>query len=65
MEGSTDEALAYLSKSLALGEPEGCLHIFLDEGEPMIVLLEQLRESDLSPQLKDYVNRLLEAYTPS
>jgi LuxR family maltose regulon positive regulatory protein len=60
-QGRADEALNVLQKSLTLGEPEGYRQIFLDEGQPMIELLTQLRRSGLAPQLGAYVNRLLES----
>jgi LuxR family maltose regulon positive regulatory protein len=63
--GDTSRAAIALRKSLTLAEPEGYVRIFLDEGEPMFKLLERLKTSELTPQLKDYVNRLLEASTPS
>ncbi|HLO15523.1 MAG TPA: hypothetical protein VK206_11885, partial [Anaerolineales bacterium] len=59
--GNSEEALNFLRKSLMLAEPEGYRQIFLGEGEPMIKLLKQLRESDLTPRLQGYVNRLLES----
>ncbi len=58
-QGNNIEAYTYLKKSLALAEPEGFRQIFLDEGEPMRQLLEQLLSTDLAPQLKQYVSRLL------
>jgi LuxR family maltose regulon positive regulatory protein len=60
--GNTNEALAYLRKSLTIAEPEGYLRIFLDEGEPMIDLLKQLRNLVSATYSKVYVNQLLEAY---
>ena len=35
-------ALASLERALALAEPEGYVHIFVDEGEPMRLLIEKL-----------------------
>jgi LuxR family maltose regulon positive regulatory protein len=61
--GDTTQAVVALAKSLTLAEPEGYARIFLDEGEPMLELLEKLRTSKLTPQVKDYVSRLLEAFT--
>jgi LuxR family maltose regulon positive regulatory protein len=59
--GDARNANIALKKSLALAEPEGYMRIFLDEGEPMLKLLKSLRRSKLTPSLKEYVNRLLEA----
>ena len=64
-QGSISKAVDYIKKSLLLAEPEGFRQIFLDEGDPMIQLLERLQESDLPPQAKAYVNRLLMSPTPS
>lgn len=58
--GMKAKAKRYLTKALLLAEPEGYRQIFLDEGEPMIKLLEEMQNSKLIAQLKDYVNRLLE-----
>lgn len=63
--GDTDQAAITLTKGLSLAEPEGYMRIFLDEGKPMIKLLKRLKTSKLTPQLKDYVNRLLEALASS
>jgi hypothetical protein len=54
------KAQRYLTKALLLAEPEGYRQIFLDEGDPMIKLLEEMQNSNLIAQLKNYVNRLLE-----
>jgi hypothetical protein len=58
------EALEILRKALTLSQSEEYVRIFLDEGEAMIKLLKRLRVSELAPQLKGYVNRLLEASSP-
>jgi LuxR family maltose regulon positive regulatory protein len=63
--GKMELALDVLVKCLALAEPEGYMRIFLDEGEPMIKLLKRLKTLKLTAQLKEYVNRLLEASTPA
>ncbi len=52
-------ALQILPTVLALAEPEGYTRVFLDEGEPMRVLLAQwLAHSSASP-IRDYAARLL------
>ncbi|RPI26932.1 MAG: hypothetical protein EHM70_18395, partial [Chloroflexota bacterium] len=57
--GDTHHALAALSTALALAEPEGYARIFLDEGQPMKLLLAQwLAHSSASP-LRDYAVHLL------
>jgi LuxR family maltose regulon positive regulatory protein len=64
-QGDTESAKADLLRALFLAEPERYIRIFLDEGKPIIKLLSQLRTSKLAPQLKNYVNRLLETSTPA
>jgi len=59
--GNFDHAISALTKSLTLADPEGYMRIFLDEGQPMLKLLKRLGTKKLTPQLNEYVNRLLEA----
>lgn len=58
--GNTRQALITLTKSLMLAEPSRYIRIFLEEGTPMLQLLERLAASKLTHPLKDHVNRLLE-----
>ena len=51
-------ALAALGRALALGEPEGYVRVFLDEGPPMAALLQDAANRGIAP---DYVRRLLTA----
>jgi LuxR family transcriptional regulator, maltose regulon positive regulatory protein len=53
------DALAFLSEALALTEAEGYVRTFVDEGEPMAVLLRQAAAKGIAP---DYVARLLSAF---
>jgi len=53
-----DEALSTLGRALALAEPEGYIRLFLDEGVPMLVLLRQAREHQIT---HGYEMTLLEA----
>jgi LuxR family maltose regulon positive regulatory protein len=58
-QGETDQALVHLYKALSIGEPEGYIRIFVDEGPPMARLLYEA----LSRGIKsDYVRRLLAAF---
>jgi LuxR family transcriptional regulator, maltose regulon positive regulatory protein len=60
--GDNAQADNALTKSLALAEPEGYLRIFLDEGQPMRMLLAQgLARLGAGP-LRDYVIRLLSQF---
>jgi LuxR family maltose regulon positive regulatory protein len=59
LQGSTDEALKLLAHALSLGEPEGYVRVFVDEGAPMAALLREARVRGISV---DYVTRLLAAF---
>jgi LuxR family maltose regulon positive regulatory protein len=50
------QALASLRRALTLAEPEGYARVFLDEGEPMVVLLQQAARRGIAT---DYVSGLL------
>jgi LuxR family maltose regulon positive regulatory protein len=61
-QGNLSLALAPLECALALAEPEGYVRIFVDEGEPMRLLIErQSRNRDHT--LHGYVMKLLAAFT--
>jgi LuxR family maltose regulon positive regulatory protein len=64
-QGDQTRAFASLERALALAEPEGYVHIFVDEGEAMRLLLrlmleEQAHHRDLP--LRSYVDKLLAAF---
>jgi LuxR family maltose regulon positive regulatory protein len=71
-QGSFEEAYSTLSRILTLAEPEGYLRVFLDEGEPMQLLIENFKSmiedqvSGTAPQDRefsiDYVNKILAAF---
>jgi LuxR family maltose regulon positive regulatory protein len=69
--GQLDNALSILGAALARAEPEGYVRIFVDEGEPMRLLLTQWMQSALGAlrfvatdrQLVDYANSLLAAFS--
>ena len=54
-------AISALARALALGEPQGYVRVFVDEGPPMATLLRALEPSAASPR---YVTQLLHALTP-
>lgn len=56
--GDPTEALADLAQALALGEPEGYCRVFVDEGAPMVRLLQ--RAAAREPSSK-YIRQLLVA----
>jgi LuxR family maltose regulon positive regulatory protein len=55
-------ALASLERALSLAEPEGYISIFVDEGEPMRLLIEKQSRNRDHP-LHGYVMKLLAAFT--
>jgi LuxR family transcriptional regulator, maltose regulon positive regulatory protein len=59
--GQAAEALHDLERALAIGEPEGYVRVFVDEGAPMATLLRRARARGVAP---DYCARLLEAFSP-
>jgi len=65
-QGDTPAALVQLGRSLELAEPEGISRIYLDEGAPMVTLLELLHRSKEAPRpLRDYAQVLLRALDAS
>src|SRR5205085_5579029 len=55
--GNLYAARETLKQALILAQPEGYVRIFLDEGAPLLALLEQVRKADTS--LEGYVQALL------
>jgi LuxR family maltose regulon positive regulatory protein len=54
-----EQALEILSKSLTLAKPEGYIRVFIDEGEPIRMLLaKELVNAGAGP-MRDYVIHLL------
>ena len=68
-QGYVSLAIASVERALALAEPEGYVRIFVDEGEPMRLLISDFRlqiEKQFCGQihpLTGYVERLLAAFT--
>ncbi len=60
--GEKDKAVQLLGEALALAEPGGFIRIFVDEGEPMRLLIEK-RSRNRDHPLSDYVDKLLAAFT--
>jgi len=62
-QGNVSQALASMERALTLAEPEGYVRIFVDEGEPMRLLIEkQSRGQDKT--FPGYVDKLLAAFAP-
>jgi len=57
--GRTDPSRAHLVRALSIGEAEGYVRLFVDEGPPMARLLYRALERGITP---DYVRRLLAAF---
>jgi LuxR family maltose regulon positive regulatory protein len=60
--GDTREAEADLERALALAEPEGYVRVFLDEGQPMQMLLAQWLAHAGAGPLRDYAIHLLSQF---
>ena len=67
--GSTSQAFVTLERALTLARPEGYVRIFVNEGDLMRALLTDFRASNEKQRhgngsdLKDYVDKLLSAFT--
>jgi LuxR family maltose regulon positive regulatory protein len=57
-QGNVDEALNVLERALSIGEPEGFVRTFVDEGPPMAKLLQEAIERGIA---SDYAGKLLAA----
>jgi LuxR family maltose regulon positive regulatory protein len=57
--GEKDKALRSLGDALALAEPGGFIHIFVDEGIPMAQLLSEAASHGIMP---DYIGKLLDVF---
>jgi LuxR family maltose regulon positive regulatory protein len=64
VKGTIPPARASLERALILAEPEGYVHIFVDEGPPMAKLLTGMNASRKSgtPGMKAYIHKLLAAF---
>jgi LuxR family transcriptional regulator, maltose regulon positive regulatory protein len=59
MQGDMPAALTALEHALTLAEPQGYIRIFVDEGNPISVLLEKAVKHGIAP---NYVHQLLRAF---
>jgi LuxR family maltose regulon positive regulatory protein len=60
--GDSERALLALTKCLTLAEPEGYVRVFLDEGQPMQMLLTQWLAHASAGPLRDYAIHLLSQF---
>jgi LuxR family transcriptional regulator, maltose regulon positive regulatory protein len=58
-QGDIPMALASLERALTLAKPEGYLRLFVDEGLPMVALLQEAAKHGIDP---NYVRQLLAAF---
>jgi LuxR family maltose regulon positive regulatory protein len=58
MQGNIPAALAALERAMTLAEPEGYVRLFVDEGNPMALLLKEAAKQEIAP---GYVRQLLSA----
>jgi LuxR family maltose regulon positive regulatory protein len=56
---TAQDSLGFLGEALALGEPEGFVRTFIDEGAPLRALLQQAAEQGIS---RLYTKKLLSAF---
>jgi LuxR family maltose regulon positive regulatory protein len=61
-QGKLPQALAALERALALAEPGGFVHMFVEKGPPLAQLLYQAAAEGIAPQ---YAGRLLAAFPDS
>jgi LuxR family maltose regulon positive regulatory protein len=59
MQGDIEAALVPMERALTLAEPEGYVRIFVDEGPPILALLEAAAKRRIAPE---YVGQLLAAF---
>ena len=70
-QGDTPAAITSLERALTLAEPEGYVRLFVDEGEPMRLLIFDVglriekQKRDESRKLIGYVEKLLAAFAPA
>ena len=62
VQGNLPLALASLDRAMILAEPEGYLRLFMDEGEPIQLLIEKLSRNRDHP-LSGYAEKILAAFT--
>ena len=68
-QGDLPQALTSLERALTMAEPEGYLRCFVDQGEPMRLLIDDFRTQIEEPaperhKLSEYVGKLLAAFAP-
>ena len=64
-QGDQPQAFAALEHALTLTEPEGYIRVFVDEGEPMRLLLSDLKVKTRAHPLHEYIDRILNFFPQS
>ena len=62
-QGDSKPALMSLERALTLAEPEGYVRMFVDEGEPMRLMISDFRSQISDGPLNIYAERLLLAFS--
>jgi LuxR family maltose regulon positive regulatory protein len=62
VEGNISRAMSALEQALQLAHPEGYVRTFVDEGEPMLILLKQAYERNILPEYTAKLRAASEAY---
>ena len=60
--GDGSAALSALERALSLAEPGGYIRVFVDEGEPIQLLLEKMNASHAAGRMRPYIMLLLAAF---
>ncbi len=62
IKGDLAGALADLERALLLAEPEGYIRVFVDEGAPMVALIQAVSRRPSAIRLRPYIEQLLTAF---
>jgi LuxR family maltose regulon positive regulatory protein len=62
MQGNSSQASATLEQALMLAEPQGYVRLFVDEGEPIRLLIVDFGLRIADRRLHEYADRLLSAF---
>jgi LuxR family transcriptional regulator, maltose regulon positive regulatory protein len=60
LQGEKDQAIRVLNEALTLAEPGGFVRLFVDEGEPMRLLLQRMKAE--GGRMNEYAGKLLAAF---
>ncbi|MFV9506027.1 MAG: protein kinase domain-containing protein [Oscillochloridaceae bacterium umkhey_bin13] len=63
--GSRNDAMAMLAETLALAAPERYVRVFVDLGQPMAHLLDELLDSTLPERVRPYAEHVRAAFPPT